>query len=247
MTKKLKKNLCIILVFSILLSGCGEASISAADAGKAIELFSTDPDGDKKTGSSAYSGSGYKVVFSLSDTWDSGFTANITITNTSPVTLKNWALKFNYRGDLSNVWNAEIKGDKNSGYTAENVGWNKDIEPGKSVEFGMSEQTAFSGFPTEYQLIVDQVSEDIIAATAAPGATDAAGSGETVSGTVKKHGRLKVKGRYIVDKHGKKFLIRGPSTHGIAWFPQYVNKACFKSFKKMGSKYDQACVLFIFR
>ena len=51
----------------------------------------------------------------------------------------------------------------------------------------------------------------------------------------KKHGRLKVKGRYIVDKNGKAFKLKGVSTHGIAWFPQYVNKSAFKSFKKWGA------------
>lgn len=34
-----------------------------------------------------------------------------------------------------------------------------------------------------------------------------------------------------VDKWGQ---LKGVSTHGIAWFSQYVNKSCFKSFKKMG-------------
>jgi len=29
--------------------------------------------------------------------------------------------------------------------------------------------------------------------------------------------------------------LKGPSTHGIAWFPQYVNKSCFVSFRKMGA------------
>lgn len=51
---------------------------------------------------------------------------------------------------------------------------------------------------------------------------------------VEKWGRLKVSGTHIVSETGKKVQLKGVSTHGIAWFPQYVNKSCFKSFKKMG-------------
>jgi len=51
---------------------------------------------------------------------------------------------------------------------------------------------------------------------------------------VQKWGQLKVSGTNIVNKAGKKVQLKGVSTHGIAWFPQYVNKSCFQSFKKMG-------------
>ena len=60
-------------------------------------------------------------------------------------------------------------------------------------------------------------------------------SGTSGGNQVSKHGRLKVKGRYIVDKNNKRYQIKGVSTHGVAWFPQYVNKSCFASFKKMGA------------
>ena len=45
---------------------------------------------------------------------------------------------------------------------------------------------------------------------------------------VEKHGNLSVNGTSIVDKNGEKFSLRGVSTHGIAWFPQYVNYETFK-------------------
>lgn len=51
----------------------------------------------------------------------------------------------------------------------------------------------------------------------------------------KKPSALSVKGTQIVDASGKVVMLKGVSTHGIAWFPQYVNKACFQSFKKMGA------------
>ena len=54
---------------------------------------------------------------------------------------------------------------------------------------------------------------------------------------VQKWGQLKVSGTNIVNKDGKKVQLKGVSTHGIAWFPQYVNKSCFQSFKRFVSLY----------
>ena len=48
------------------------------------------------------------------------------------------------------------------------------------------------------------------------------------------NGQLQVKGAQIVNSQGKPFVIKGVSTHGLAWYPQYVGKAAFKSMKKEG-------------
>ena len=45
------------------------------------------------------------------------------------------------------------------------------------------------------------------------------------------HGALKVSGNKIVDQNGKNFQICGVSTHGLGWFPQYVNKNAMKSLR----------------
>ncbi len=42
---------------------------------------------------------------------------------------------------------------------------------------------------------------------------------------------LRVKGTRLVDKNGNNVQLRGVSTHGIAWYPQYVNKECFKNLR----------------
>lgn len=56
-------------------------------------------------------------------------------------------------------------------------------------------------------------------------------SGQT---PVARHGALRVSGTDLKDKHGKTIQLKGVSTHGIAWFPQYVNK---KSFQTLRDKY----------
>ena len=42
-----------------------------------------------------------------------------------------------------------------------------------------------------------------------------------------KHGRLSVDGTDLVDKNGEKYQLYGMSTHGLAWYPQYVNQDAF--------------------
>jgi endoglucanase len=61
------------------------------------------------------------------------------------------------------------------------------------------------------------------------------GGNAKAAALVQKWGQLSVKGTNIVNQFGKKVQLRGVSTHGIAWFPQYINKSCFKSFRKMGA------------
>lgn len=45
------------------------------------------------------------------------------------------------------------------------------------------------------------------------------------------HGALKVDGTNVVDANGDVFQIAGVSTHGLAWFPDYVNKDAFMSIR----------------
>lgn len=45
------------------------------------------------------------------------------------------------------------------------------------------------------------------------------------------HGALKVDGTNVVDANGEIFQLAGVSTHGLAWFPDYVNKDAFQSIR----------------
>lgn len=48
---------------------------------------------------------------------------------------------------------------------------------------------------------------------------------------VSTHGRLSVKGTKIVDSKGKTVQLKGVSTHGLSWYPEYVSKEAFKSLR----------------
>lgn len=44
--------------------------------------------------------------------------------------------------------------------------------------------------------------------------------------------RLQVKGTKLVNSKGKTVQLRGISTHGLSWYPQYVNQSAFTYMKK---------------
>ena len=48
---------------------------------------------------------------------------------------------------------------------------------------------------------------------------------------VSQHGQLSLNGTQIVDKNGKAYQLKGMSTHGIAWFPDFVNEQAFKTLR----------------
>ncbi|TCL59076.1 endoglucanase [Kineothrix alysoides] len=51
-----------------------------------------------------------------------------------------------------------------------------------------------------------------------------------IAGTtpVERYGALSVKGNQLVDRNGNAVALRGVSTHGLSWYPQYVNQESFR-------------------
>lgn len=99
-----------------------------------------------------YEGEDFRVTFCLAGNWDGGYQANIKIENTGDSTIENWYLGFNSENVISDIWDAEVYSCADKEYLIKNVGWNRDIAAGKSVEFGFSGQENFIGFPEEYRL-----------------------------------------------------------------------------------------------
>ena len=49
------------------------------------------------------------------------------------------------------------------------------------------------------------------------------------------NGALHVEGTSLVDEHGSMVVLRGVSTHGLAWFPAYVNQDMFEQLASWGA------------
>lgn len=52
---------------------------------------------------------------------------------------------------------------------------------------------------------------------------------------IKAHGKLAVKGTDLVDESGDKIQLRGMSSHGLLWYPEYTNYASIYETKKQGA------------
>ncbi|MCR5547108.1 MAG: glycoside hydrolase family 5 protein [Lachnospiraceae bacterium] len=47
--------------------------------------------------------------------------------------------------------------------------------------------------------------------------------------------RLHVDGKYLKNAKNKTVQLKGISTHGISWYPEYINDKCFKQLHKWGA------------
>lgn len=54
------------------------------------------------------------------------------------------------------------------------------------------------------------------------------------NGGVSVHGQLSVSEGQLTDQRGDAFQLRGLSTHGIAWYPEYINSGSFSQVKNAG-------------
>lgn len=50
--------------------------------------------------------------------------------------------------------------------------------------------------------------------------------------TPSKNGKLSVSGTALIDEHGNEVQLKGISTHGLSWFPEYVNQECFNELSE---------------
>jgi hypothetical protein len=87
-------------------------------------------------GSGAGGGSCH-VAYQTSSQWTGGFTANVTITNTSSTALSSWTLTFTFPGDqhITNGWNGTVS-QSGENVTVTNASFNGTIPAGGSASIG---------------------------------------------------------------------------------------------------------------
>jgi len=123
--------------------------------------------------------------------------------------------------EVTQQWNCETACD--GGVIAvQPLGYARVIAPGASVS-GIGLIAAFSEGQAEATAapVTPQV-EETPRRAAREGSTDA----KRASG-----GRLSASDGRLVDEAGQPFQLRGVSTHGIGWFPEYVNPDAFRTLR----------------
>lgn len=89
-----------------------------------------------ETSTATYSYDGYDVEYSVLNEWDNGQSVEVKVTNTGDESILNWALKCDVEGEISDLWNAGVYNNQGKDYIIKNDGWNYEIAPGQTINFG---------------------------------------------------------------------------------------------------------------
>lgn len=89
-----------------------------------------------------------EVDYSVQSEWGTGFTAQVTVTNTGDSPISGWALEFAFTAGqrVAHGWNASWTQDGGD-VTARNLAWNSTIPPGGSVTVGFNGSSADANPP----------------------------------------------------------------------------------------------------
>jgi cellulase/cellobiase CelA1 len=98
-------------------------------------------------------GGACRVSYSKNE-WQGGFTAEVTVTNTSSSAVNGWNLGFSFPNNqqITGYWNADIS-QSGSSVTARNLSYNGSIPPGGTTSFGFQGTwNGSNGNPTNFTL-----------------------------------------------------------------------------------------------
>ncbi|GIF73222.1 GH12 family glycosyl hydrolase domain-containing protein [Asanoa siamensis] len=109
-------------------------SVRARDAAGNVSAAS--PGRTVTTSGSGSGGSGCRVRYAA-NTWNNGFTADVTVTNTGTGTINGWTLTYTLPSGqaITSSWNATVT-SSGSAVTARNLAWNGTLAAGASTSFG---------------------------------------------------------------------------------------------------------------
>jgi hypothetical protein len=85
-------------------------------------------------------GAGVSALASFADVddWGTGFTGYITLTNTGDTAINGWTLEFDFTGNITDIWDAQIVSHVGNHYVIQNADWDATIAPGQSISFGFN-------------------------------------------------------------------------------------------------------------
>ena len=195
----------------------------------------------------AASSSNFTVQWKKSSSWEEGGKKcggyEIVITNNGD-TVNSWTAKVTVPGNtkLMSQWNGIFSISGNT-MTVKNESYNGTIEKGKNVSFGFNYSA--DAYINEGKVTVNGSTAGTSAGnnnsnnnnnntstTKKPAATVPQAPSDPKGTTpVSQHGQLSVKNGQLVDKSGKGYQLRGMSTHGLTWFPEFVNESAFRTLR----------------
>ena len=145
-------------------------------------------------------------------------------------------ITFNTNAEILQLWNGNYTVEGNV-LKVTAVDYNKEIASGGEIGFGFNGSFDAEPQVTDIKLYSAgkeiKTTQNAVTAAAEGGVNTTAPAQATApTGTpVQQNGQLSVKGTQIVNQSGQPFVIKGVSTHGIAWFPQYITLESFRTLR----------------
>lgn len=99
-----------------------------------------------------YESANCTIVYSITNEWSGNQQISVSITNNSEETLRNWAIKFDNTGNISNIWNASVLKNDGEMCVIRNNGYNYELIPNATVEFGFMQQGDTLSLPENISL-----------------------------------------------------------------------------------------------
>lgn len=222
-----------------------DAATNQQTEGSSMAADGKDAD-EKKTFDVMEDDSGLKVSFELAQRWGDEtkyyYNYSVIVENTGNGQTKEWAVKVPVSEDfeLSSYWNAECVVEDGYLYIAP-VDFNKVVGPGEKTDsvgiiFACKGEVSFEGavIGSKAENPADSGTEKSGTEGGKTGQAGQNQNGKTQTGgsaMTTYQGKLSVNGTDLVDKDNNVVQLRGISTHGIAWYPEYVNYDSFKTLR----------------
>lgn len=188
---------------------------------------------------------------------------DINLTNISDTVISDWNLVIVYDDavTVSENWGGTCTAYEER-LEVVPVAYTKELQPGETKNIGVILYAEKYPYAIQYSIKMDGISQSIsLSAQEAEKNDDATDRDNTnytttqqttesktqeeqttaaipttniVTGDYQAHGVLQVSGTNLYDSNGNIFQLKGVSTHGLSWFPEYVNREAFSSLKNFG-------------
>lgn len=250
---------CLFVCVLLLAGGCTKKEEPNASDSEVVSESETASDtaapeesteGTAEPGAAEQKDASCYATFTVSNQWDAGdgnigAQCDIVLYNNTAADINDWKLEIPVTEGLKvdSLWNGkyEIKDNK---LIITPMDYNKQVFADSSMQIGFIMFGASAPEESGLLLTVD----GSVVANNPPGAGEPEDGkeqettqtatenevakkppkGDTPLGT---YGKLSVKGTNLVDKDGNTVQLTGISTHGLSWFPDYVNKSAFQSLR----------------
>jgi subtilisin family serine protease len=133
------------------------AFVGVAMAANALITMPFSAFADETTSGRTYIYDDYEITYNVTNSWGNTEAIYVTITNTGDNTIENWMLAYDdFNGEISGIWDAKVA-ETDSGYEyVRNVGYNANIAPNQSINFGYTLDD-YTGIPDTVIMAQDRL------------------------------------------------------------------------------------------